>query len=137
MRRFSDRVENYVRYRPGYPGEVLGVLREEVGLTSEALVADVGSGTGILSKLFLRNGSTVLRLPGAWSGEHPLLGGRTLHRPNRFAGETLLQCANKREAYPRERLARPRKGEQLVPDAVVLPPPLDGESLLPPFRVRG
>jgi SAM-dependent methyltransferase len=34
-------------------------LRDEYGLTSEAVVADIGSGTGILSELFLRNGNLV------------------------------------------------------------------------------
>lgn len=57
--RFSDRVDNYVRYRPGYPAEVIGILRDEAGLTAESIVADVGSGTGILSELFLRNGNAV------------------------------------------------------------------------------
>ena len=57
--RFSDRVENYVRYRPGYPDGVLDILREETGLTSASVIADVGSGTGISSALFLRNGNTV------------------------------------------------------------------------------
>ncbi len=59
-RRFSDRVENYVRYRPHYPDGVLDVLRTETGLTPTAVVADVGSGTGISAKLFLRNGNLVL-----------------------------------------------------------------------------
>lgn len=58
-RRFSDRVENYVRYRPGYPEGVLPILREETGLTPAAVVTDIGSGTGISSELFLRNGNTV------------------------------------------------------------------------------
>ena len=59
VRRFSDRVENYVRYRPGYPPAVLRVVEEECGLTAASVVADVGSGTGILSGLFLRNGNLV------------------------------------------------------------------------------
>jgi ubiquinone/menaquinone biosynthesis C-methylase UbiE len=59
-RRFSDRVENYVRYRPGYPPGVLDVLREGTGLTPGSVVADVGSGTGISSTLFLGNGNPVL-----------------------------------------------------------------------------
>jgi SAM-dependent methyltransferase len=58
-RRFSDRVDNYVRYRPGYPAEALDILRAETGLTAESVVADVGSGTGILSELFLKHGNTV------------------------------------------------------------------------------
>jgi SAM-dependent methyltransferase len=57
--RFSDRVENYVRYRPSYPAEVLDLLRSECSLTQHSVVADVGSGTGILSKLFLENGNCV------------------------------------------------------------------------------
>jgi SAM-dependent methyltransferase len=57
--RFSDRVENYVRYRPGYPEGVLQVLREETGLAPTSVIADIGSGTGISSELFLRDGNPV------------------------------------------------------------------------------
>jgi SAM-dependent methyltransferase len=57
--RFSSRVENYVKYRPGYPGEVIKLLISECGLTPGSAIADVGSGTGILSELFLRHGNTV------------------------------------------------------------------------------
>jgi SAM-dependent methyltransferase len=57
--RFSNRVEDYVRYRPGYPREVLDVLRDGCGLTAESVVADVGSGTGLLAQLFLENGNVV------------------------------------------------------------------------------
>lgn len=57
--RFSNRVENYVRYRPSYPREILGTLRSECGLTPESVVADIGSGTGILTRLFLENGNLV------------------------------------------------------------------------------
>ena len=59
VERFSTRVENYVKHRPGYPPEVLGLLRAECGLAPASVVADVGSGTGILSELFLRNGNRV------------------------------------------------------------------------------
>ncbi|MDT7604419.1 MAG: hypothetical protein QOF61_2416 [Acidobacteriota bacterium] len=58
--RFDDRVENYVAYRPKYPAGVIDFLRDELGLTTAAVVADVGSGTGILSELFLRNGNAVV-----------------------------------------------------------------------------
>lgn len=58
--RFSNRVENYVRYRPHYPAGVLDILRENIGLKAEAVVADVGSGTGISAEPFLRNGNPVL-----------------------------------------------------------------------------
>jgi SAM-dependent methyltransferase len=57
--RFSGRVEDYIRYRPGYPAAVLQTLRDECGLTKRDVVADVGSGTGILSVLFLENGNEV------------------------------------------------------------------------------
>ncbi|HYR08378.1 MAG TPA: class I SAM-dependent methyltransferase [Longimicrobium sp.] len=57
--RFSDRVQNYVRYRPGYPPQVLDVLRAETGLAPGQAVADVGSGTGISAKLFLDAGHPV------------------------------------------------------------------------------
>ena len=58
-RRFSGRVRDYARYRPGYPREVLGLLGRRCGLTGDSVVADVGSGTGILSRLFLENGNRV------------------------------------------------------------------------------
>jgi SAM-dependent methyltransferase len=57
--RFSSRVENYIKYRPGYPPEAIEVLKIECGLTPEAIVADVGSGTGILTELLLKNGNRV------------------------------------------------------------------------------
>src|SRR3954453_5767739 len=58
-RRFSDRVEHYVKYRPGYPPAVLPYLREQAGLTEASVVADVGSGTGFSSVPFLENGNVV------------------------------------------------------------------------------
>lgn len=58
--RFTSRVETYAKFRPGYPPEVIELLRSECGLTPDATVADVGSGTGILSELLLKNGNEVL-----------------------------------------------------------------------------
>ena len=57
--RFSDRVENYVRYRPGYPPQVIETLKRECGLTPPHLVADIASGTGIWTKMLLENGNAV------------------------------------------------------------------------------
>jgi len=57
--RFTNRVDDYVRFRPGYPPEVTGVLRDECGLTSASVIADIGSGTGLLTQLFLENGNLV------------------------------------------------------------------------------
>jgi SAM-dependent methyltransferase len=59
VERFSDRVEDYVRYRPGYPRELLGTLREDCGLTKDAAIADIGCGPGNLAVVFLENGNTV------------------------------------------------------------------------------
>jgi SAM-dependent methyltransferase len=77
LNRFSSRVENYVKYRPGYPAETLDILKHDCGLTEASLIADVGSGTGILSELFLRNGNKVF-------GIEP-------NAPMRLAGEQLLK----------------------------------------------
>jgi SAM-dependent methyltransferase len=57
--RFSTRVENYVKYRPHYPPAVIECMREKCGLTEASIVADVGSGTGILTELLLQNGNRV------------------------------------------------------------------------------
>src|SRR5260370_32036740 len=57
--RFSNRVADYVRYRPSYPAAVLDLLRAECGLSAEHTIAHICSGTGILSKLFLENGNPV------------------------------------------------------------------------------
>ena len=57
--RFSSRVEHYIRYRPRYPRAIIPLLERECGLTPGSVVADVGSGTGILSELFLVNGNRV------------------------------------------------------------------------------
>ena len=60
--RFSDRVEDYVKYRPSYPPDVLEMLQEEIGFDPTWTVADVGSGTGILTELLLRHGNTVFAI---------------------------------------------------------------------------
>lgn len=57
--RFSGRVNNYAKYRPSYPAEVLTVLENEAGLNKNCAVADVGSGTGIFSSLLLQYGCKV------------------------------------------------------------------------------
>jgi len=57
--RFSARVENYVRFRPSYPREVMDVLRQECGLTRNSVVADIASGTGLFTQLLLENGNRV------------------------------------------------------------------------------
>ena len=78
--RFSDRVADYVRFRPRYPDAVVETLREESGLRAGASVADLGSGTGISAELFLRHGCEVWAVEPnremreaaeSWLGESP------------------------------------------------------------------
>ncbi|MFN2493434.1 MAG: class I SAM-dependent methyltransferase [Pyrinomonadaceae bacterium] len=57
--RFSTRVENYAKYRPTYPEALLDVLKKDCALNEDSIIADVGSGTGILSEMFLRMGNRV------------------------------------------------------------------------------
>lgn len=57
--RFSSRVENYAKYRPTYPPAVVDLLKSDCALTPNSTIADVGSGTGILSERFLENGNRV------------------------------------------------------------------------------
>lgn len=76
--RFSSRVENYIRYRPRYPQQILEVLSRECGLTAASVVADIASGTGLLAKVFLENGNRVI-------GIEP-------NKEMREAGERLLQA---------------------------------------------
>lgn len=58
-RRFSQRALYYARYRPGYPSQVMDLLRSECALTRSSIVADIGSGTGILTEMLLKNGNIV------------------------------------------------------------------------------
>jgi len=58
-KRFSNRVEQYVKYRPSYPKEIISFLEKNVGLNSSFTIADIGSGTGISTKLFLDNGNKI------------------------------------------------------------------------------
>jgi len=57
--RFSSRVGDYARCRPSYPTEIIEILRQECGLTSDSVIADVASGTGIFTRLLLENGNRV------------------------------------------------------------------------------
>jgi SAM-dependent methyltransferase len=57
--RFSSRVANYIKYRPGYPPAIVDLLIAECGLTPQSVIADIGSGTGKLTELFLANGYKV------------------------------------------------------------------------------
>lgn len=58
--RFTDRVETYVKYRPSYPATAIDFLYGQVGFKREQTIADIGSGTGIFSRLLLERGSGVI-----------------------------------------------------------------------------
>ncbi len=57
--RFTSRVADYVRHRPGYPRGIEAVLAEHAGLRSGSEVADIGSGTGIFTAVLLAMGCRV------------------------------------------------------------------------------
>lgn len=96
--RFSNRVEDYVKYRPGYPAAVLDWLQEAFGLTDKAVIADVGSGTGIFSKLLLERGYTVYAVEPndamRAAGETMLTGLPGFHPVNGTAADTGLDTGS-------------------------------------------
>lgn len=57
--RFSSRAQNYAKYRPSYPNEIIEYLHKVIGLSKNSIIADIESGTGICTKLFLDNGNIV------------------------------------------------------------------------------
>ncbi len=79
--RFGDRVDNYVKFRPTYPLELISFFRKEMGLTPEWRVADIGAGTGISTELFLKNQNQVFAV-------EP-------NEPMRMAAERLLSSYKK------------------------------------------
>jgi SAM-dependent methyltransferase len=92
--RFSSRVEAYARYRPSYPRETLGLLERECGLTATSMIADIGSGTGLLARLFLAFGCEVTGVepnPGMRAaGERMLSGEPRFHSVDGRAEATTL-----------------------------------------------
>jgi SAM-dependent methyltransferase len=96
--RFSNRVGDYIRYRPSYPCALLDLLTRECGLRSAHVIADVGSGTGLLSKLFLDHGNRVYGVePNAEmraGGEEYLRGYGNFTSVNGSAEETTLSPAS-------------------------------------------
>jgi SAM-dependent methyltransferase len=50
LNRFSDRAENYVKYRPSYPADAIDIILEGLGENSQLVAADIGAGTGIAER---------------------------------------------------------------------------------------
>jgi SAM-dependent methyltransferase len=59
VERFSSRIADYIKYRPGYPSEIITLLTRDCGLRIDSVIADIGSGTGKLTELFLANSNLV------------------------------------------------------------------------------
>jgi len=74
--RFDERVDDYVKWRPDYPDEAVQHVIAALGLTYGSKVADIGSGTGKLSRPFLESEVNVI-------GVEP-------NEPMRRAGDLLL-----------------------------------------------
>ena len=58
--KFTNKAEIYAKYRPSYPLEYIEYLISEAGLNENCIIADIGSGTGILSRQLLERGLTVI-----------------------------------------------------------------------------
>lgn len=58
-RRFEERANDYAASRPDYPAALVDQLVERIGLRAGARVADIGSGTGIFTRLLLERGLRV------------------------------------------------------------------------------
>lgn len=58
-KRFTDRVKNYVKYRPQYPTAIYPYLEERIGLNPQTVVADIGAGTGIFTRQLIAYGCKV------------------------------------------------------------------------------
>ncbi len=56
---FTGRASAYAKGRPSYPDMLIDHLYQREGFSEESVIADIGSGTGIFSKLLLERGSTV------------------------------------------------------------------------------
>ena len=57
--RFSGKAEIYKKFRPSYPKELFDYLYSQAGFRKESVIADIGAGTGIFTRLLLERGSTV------------------------------------------------------------------------------
>lgn len=59
IERFNNRVQYYLKYRQGYSTKIIDSLKKEINFDETFDIADIGSGTGLLSKLFVNNGNIV------------------------------------------------------------------------------
>jgi len=96
--RFSDRADDYVKYRPHYSSQVVEALQEACGLRPEDLIADVGCGPGLLAEIFLDNGNQVIGIEPneemRMAGERYLAGYPGFRMVNGSAEGTTLPAAS-------------------------------------------
>lgn len=95
--RFSGRVESYRRYRPGYPSDIVDLLRRECGLSPESTIVDIAAGTGLLAEIFLEAGFAV-----------------TAVEPN---AEMRAACSELERSYPKLRCRAGTAEATELPDA--------------------
>jgi len=57
--RFTGKADIYRKFRSSYPKELIDYLYVQVGFKESSVIADIGSGTGIFSRLLLERGSRV------------------------------------------------------------------------------
>jgi len=58
--RFGSRASAYASYRPPYPADAIDAVLADLGDPRKLVVADVGAGTGISSRLFADRGAAVV-----------------------------------------------------------------------------
>lgn len=52
---FTNAATYYVKSRPGYPDQIIELLKNKCGLKAGDSIADIGSGTGVFTQLLLEN----------------------------------------------------------------------------------
>jgi ubiquinone/menaquinone biosynthesis C-methylase UbiE len=57
--RFSSKTEDYAKYRPDFPVEIVEFLYSKGVIKEASIVADIGSGTGRFTRLLLESGNLV------------------------------------------------------------------------------
>lgn len=57
--KFTGRADIYAKHRPSYPEAFIEYLYSKAGFNKDSVIADIGSGTGILTQLLLGKGSFV------------------------------------------------------------------------------
>ena len=62
LNRFSDRVEDYVKYRPNYPALAIDQILEGLAPPSQLIAADIGAGTGISTRQLAERGVNVIAI---------------------------------------------------------------------------